>query len=543
MPRAKRFRLEIGHCPGFFRFFRFFSGFLDYECSALGRISSELFLDTLHSMTSKKIRFMGAALSLSCLAACDRAPEQSPLLPNEATAAVRGEIDEMLAPVIDTWTGDLPAMRERRLLRVLVSFSPTRFTIVKGERKGFEAEMMARFDEFLNEKTPRADQLEVVYLPVPFDELIPSLLAGRGDLVAAGMTITPERSRKVSFSNPYHTDVSEVVVTHGSLDELSSVDDLAGRKVHVVQGSSWAESLRRLNGRLENEGKAGIEIVQMDSYLEVHDVIDLVNAGILDITVADRHEAKLWAEVLPNIEVREDLEVASGLYLAWATRPDSPKLIEALDEFGRSHQKGTLMGNMLFKRYYGNTKLLENPLSGEEMARMDRLRPLFVEFGEQYEMPWLMLVAQGFQESGLDQSKESHAGAVGVMQIKPATAAGKEVGIPDISTERNNIHAGVKYLAHLRDTYVNEPELEPLPRLHLTLASYNAGPSRIKALRAETARRGLDPNLWFFNVERVVLENVGREPVQYVANIHKYYVAYRLALEVQTRRNDAKSGV
>jgi membrane-bound lytic murein transglycosylase MltF len=120
---------------------------------------------------------------------------------------------------------------------------------------------------------------------------------------------------------------------------------------------------------------------------------------------------------------------------------------------------------------------------------------------------------------------------VGVMQVLPSTAADPNVAIERIDELENNIHAGVRYLAFLRDRYFSDPEISPLDRNAFSWAAYNAGPAKVRKMRQQAAKMGLDPNIWFSNVEVAAARVVGREPVQYVSNIYKYYVAYRLVAD------------
>jgi membrane-bound lytic murein transglycosylase MltF len=155
----------------------------------------------------------------------------------------------------------------------------------------------------------------------------------------------------------------------------------------------------------------------------------------------------------------------------------------------------------------------------------------FQKYAEQYDFDYLMLVGQGYQESGLDQSKRSPGGAVGIMQVIPKYAAAPPIGIPDVEDAKGNIHAGTKILRNIVDTYLNDPKLDATNKTLLAFASYNAGPSRITQLRKKAKQEGLDPNQWFGNVELVVAREIGQETVQYVNNIYKYYVAYKLVLQ------------
>lgn len=255
----------------------------------------------------------------------------------------------------------------------------------------------------------------------------------------------------------------------------------------------------------------------------------MVNAGLVDNTVVDDYKALLWGEILPDINVQHAIRVRSGGRIAWGIRKDMPKFKAAVDSFVRAHRVGTLFGNVLADRYYNDNRWARRATGADELARFHAVEDIFRKYGAQYGFDPLLLTAQGFQESGLDQRQRSHRGAVGVMQVLPSTGRVMKVG--DIRQLEPNIHAGVKYLAQLRDNYFADDAIGALDRALLSLAAYNAGPTAIGRARREAARRKLDPNRWFDHVERVVAERIGRETVTYVANIAKYYVAYRLVDE------------
>jgi membrane-bound lytic murein transglycosylase MltF len=206
----------------------------------------------------------------------------------------------------------------------------------------------------------------------------------------------------------------------------------------------------------------------------------------------------------------------------------------------KNYKQGSLQGNILINRYIRDFKWVENALASENYGRFEDVVAIFDKYGEQYGMDYLLLAAQGYQESRLDQSARSHVGAIGIMQLLPTTAADPNVGIPDISTPEANIHAGVKYVEFLRSRYFNDPAIDTVNQTLLAMASYNAGPNRIATLRKKAAAQGLDPNKWFGNVEVVVAKEVGRETVQYVANIYKYYVGYRMAMAETSARRAAR---
>jgi len=447
-----------------------------------------------------------------------------------------------IAPLIsDEWTGDLDEIRERGVIRVLVTYKKTEYFVVQGQQHGFEYELMEEFERAINAKTkdkgrPRID---LVYIPVPFQSLIPSLLKGRGDVAAAGLTITPGRQEKVDFTIPYVNDVSEVVVTHKSDTSIRSLDDLSGKVLYVLSGSSYVQHLVELAEKFKEQGKPPVYIVESDAYLATEDILELVNAGIVEVTVADNHIASLWSNVLPNIVVRDDIAVNKSGQIAWAVRKNNPKLRASLNKFLESHRQGTLLGNVLFKRYYENTRWITNPLSDTAREKLEKYHTLFKHYADEYDFDWLLIAALAFQESKLNPAKKSPRGAIGIMQIKPSTAKDKNVGIKNVAKLDNNVHAGVKYLAFLRDRYFTSPRIKDGAGIHFSLAAYNAGPAKVRKMRAKAKEMGLNPDVWFRNVEQAAQQMVGSETTRYVANIYKYYLAYTLLENLNDNKADA----
>ena len=167
---------------------------------------------------------------------------------------------------------------------------------------------------------------------------------------------------------------------------------------------------------------------------------------------------------------------------------------------------------------------------------------IFKKYANRYEFDYLMVAAQAYQESQIDQSKKSPAGAIGVMQLLPSTAADKNINIPEIHELENNIHAGTKYLRFISDRYFADGDIDPKNKLLLSFASYNAGPARIAKLRKEAEAQGLEPNKWFQNVELMAAKHIGRETVQYVSNIYKYWIAYKMIIERDKAQKKAADG-
>ena len=452
-----------------------------------------------------------------------------------------GGLPSGIVSVVDVFKGDFNAMAERRLIRALIVPNRTAYFFDGVDQKGTGFEALKLFEEQVN-KNLKTGRLGVYLLVIPTtrDRLIPDLLEGYGDIAAANLTITPERQELVEFTNSF-LSTSEIIVSGPKAPQISSFEDLAGQEVFVRRSSSYWESLERLNAEFDRQGKKKIRLKAADEILETEDVLEMVNAGLVPITVADSYLAEFWGQIFDNIKPHPELAIRTGGEIAWAFRKNSPELEAVLNRFVKGHKKGTLTGNILYKRYYQNTKFVRNSLANEDYRRFEETMKFFQEYAGQYDFDWLMIAAQGYQESRLDQSTRSKAGAIGVMQLLKSTANDPNVAIPNIEELEPNIHAGVKYLRFLVDHYFDEPGLDPVNRHLFGFASYNAGPNRIQRLRKKTAEKGLDPNVWFRNVEVVVAHDVGREPVRYVSNIYKYYLSYRLLLEQERRRMKAKS--
>ena len=437
--------------------------------------------------------------------------------------------------------GDLDVMQEHRSIRILTVYSIGRYYVDGVVEKGLVRETASLFEEFINKRLNRGrDKIHVVLLPVARSQLIPSLLAGRGDIIAASMTITDERSRDISFSSPISKPLSEVLITGPRAPAIETLEDLSGQAVYLRHSSSYRESVEAVNQRFAEQGLEPIHIQPVSEFLEDADLVEMVNAGMLEWAIVDDYKLPWWEDVFSNIQVRRDIVFRSGSRIGWAFRNDSPQLEAAINDFMKKHREGTLIGNVLKNRYFRDFDWATNALHSEDYQRFTELRHLFEKYGDKFDMDALMIAAQGYQESRLDQSARSSAGAVGVMQIKPSTARDKNVNVTDIHQVDPNIHAGTKYLNFIRERYFSDPAIDERNQVLLSLAAYNMGPGRMLKLREQASGLGYDPNVWFDNVELAAARYVGREPVQYVANIFKYYLAYKLSTEQWDKRQMAR---
>jgi len=508
---------------------------------------------TIPGAPSGACRALVTVVIVTAAAACSSRPETTPAAsPSTAPAAAAEEsipqtaspYDALPEPVrllIDKpFTGDLDELVKRRAIRVGVTFNRTHYFIDKGQERGLAYESLKLFENDLNADLKTGNlKVHVVLVPMPRDQLHSALIGGQLDMVAAMVTVTPEREKLVAFSEPTRTNVSEVVVTGPGAPPIATLDDLAGQEVFVRKGSIYEESLVRLNSELKAKGKPAVVIGEAPGVLEDDDVLEMVNAGLAPITVVDDYLAEFWSKVFTDVKVRRDLAVRSGGSLAVAFRKENPRLREAVNGWLRKHGKGDAFRNVVERRYLSSVKYAKNAAADAERKKLLAVLDLFKKYGKQYDVDYLLMTAQGYQESTLDQDVKSPVGAIGVMQIMPPT--GKELNVGDIHEIEPNIHAGVKYMRFMVDQYFKDEPMDNLNKSLMTFAAYNCGPGRLRQLRRETEKRGLDPNLWFGNVERVASERIGRETVTYVSNIYKYYIAYKLWTDQQERRRAAKA--
>jgi membrane-bound lytic murein transglycosylase MltF len=443
-----------------------------------------------------------------------------------------------------TWTGDFDVMLERRVIRVLAPYSRSLYFSDKGRERGIAADTVRDFERWLNKKYAKQlgkRPITVLIFPTTRDKLLPEVAQGRGDIAVGNLTITEERLKTVDFvSLPDVAIVKELVVTGPKSPAIATADDLAGKTVHVRKASSYYESLQSMNGRFAKEGKPAVKLVLVPDALEDEDMMEMLNAGLLEAIVVDDWKAKMWAQILPKIKVNEQAVVREGGQIGWAARKGSTKLeAEILAYMKASLSKGVITGRV--KQYMKKVKQIKNSTGAEERKRFEQTYALFEKYGKRYHFDPLMLTAQGFQESQLNQNAKSPVGAIGVMQVMPAT--GQELNVGDIRTAESNIHAGAKYMDQLMTKFFPDAKFDELNRTLFAFASYNCGPGNISKMRKAAEKDGLDPDKWFNNVEIVTAKKIGIETTTYVRNIYKYYVAYKLMAERREEGQKAREQV
>lgn len=443
------------------------------------------------------------------------------------------------------WTGDFNQMLERRAIRVVLPYSRTLYFNDRGRQRGITADFVRDFERYLNEKHAKRlgnRPLTIVMVPATRDRMFMDVASGFADIAAGNLTVTPERLKHVDFAVPTGAPVvSELLVTGPKSPGINSLDDLSGKIVHVRKASSYYESLLALNDRFRAKGKSPVGLVLLPEELEDEDIMEMLNAGLFEATVVKDWLAKIWATVLPKIKVRTDLIIHTDERIGWAIRKGSPKLNAEIRDFFKDYvQKGRLIESRLAS-YMKRIKQIKDPTGTAEWKRFEQTIALFKQYGNRYGFDPLMLVAQGYQESLLDQTARSEVGAIGIMQLMPATGAAMKVG--DITITEANIHAGAKYMDYLMKTYFEDSRFSDFDRPLFAFASYNAGPGKIAKMRKLAEKRGYDPNKWLNNVEIVTAQKIGLETTTYVRNIFKYYAAYKLSHEANAAQRKAREQI
>lgn len=449
-----------------------------------------------------------------------------------------------LNTTIKTWTGDFDTMMKKRRIRMLIPYNRTLYYVDKGRERGLTLELARDFERYINKKYKKQlnkRPITMVVVATTRDHLIDDVVNGKGDIAAGDLTVTPERLKLVDFS--VHTglpDVSEVVVSRkGAQPPIHSIDDLSGRTVYVRKSSSYHESLLALNKKFAAAGKAPVDITFVSDELEDEDLLEMVNAGLIDTIIVQDITVSLWAPILPQLDVHYKITVRNNGKIGWAIRKNSPQLMAEINDF---YKKSTLKTGVIMYRArqtLKRIKQIKNNINREEYARFEKIIAFFEKYGKQYDFDSLMLAAQGFQESQLKQETRSRSGAIGVMQVLPST--GKSLKVGDIRQTEANIHAGTKYMDILMSKYFQGAKFDEENRALFALASYNAGPGNISKMRKIAAAQGFNPNVWFDNVEIVTAAKIGIETTTYVRNIFKYYVSYKLIKERQEKQEKLKN--
>jgi membrane-bound lytic murein transglycosylase MltF len=432
------------------------------------------------------------------------------------------------------YPASLETVLEKRFLRVLTSQNAFDFFLRQGEPGGYQYEMAKAFTRFLNKKhAPQRGDLPIQFelIPVDGDQFISLLLDGAGDMIAARLTVTPERASRVQFSEPYRS-VDELLVTHDQTPPIDSLEQLSGKVVAVRKSSSYYASLLRLNQDFERDGRKPIQFEFVDESLVTERILELVAARRFAYTVCDSIVAEFAVKIHPQLRIVEGVALRRGGDLGWATIPSAAGLAQEMNAFLSRYEHGSLLGNIAISKYFAAENQLADRMANHQATTISDYDGLFKKFGAQFGVDWRLVAALAFQESRFDAAAHNRWGAVGLLQIKPRTAREPYIDIPEIEGPEqasNNVKAGLKYLSWIKKRYFDtEADMRERDRVRMSLAAYNAGPRTIINARRRASQLGLDPTRWFRNVELALLDMRKTEPVKYVSEINQRYLAYVL---------------
>lgn len=443
------------------------------------------------------------------------------LAPLPAAARITGQPDNWHREQPET--RDLASIRRAGVLKVLVNQSRNSSGEVKGEPIGVEYRRLRAFEQYLNSRSPSARNLTLKLIPKPKDQLLAALQRGEGDLVAPGELLPAHDGLQVSPSAPVRADVPLVLVARKGNRRYTRLEQLSGRTIPLPAGSAAEGAIELVNQRLAQRRMAPIRIEKLDASLAVEDVMEMVQAGILGFTVVEQPIAERWAKVLPKLRVDRHLVLDNRADMAWYVRRDASTLRATIDRFLADY-RAPADQDVAFQRVYRRAYKVRNPLGAADRKRLEAVRPLLQRYARQSSMDWLALAAVAYKESHLNPKARGSGGASGLMQITPAAA--RSVGVGNVHDKDSNVLAASRYLTKIRKQFFSSKHLDERERLAFTLAAYNMGPERVQNLRTQARRRGLDPNRWFFQVERVAAEEIGMGVVSYVSSVNKYYLAY-----------------
>ena len=498
-----------------------------------------------------RARLLGAVVALAACGGDDKpATQQAPPIEEVEAPLPPSDFETRLPPsvreaLLTPFTGDFDELGKRRVVRIGVTFNRTFYFVDKGVQRGIAYEYGQLMEARLNKhfRTGISDKIHVIFLPLPRELLVPALIDGKVDLVAAQVPVTPEIQKHVAFSDPTRMNVKQILVTGPGVapPAITSIEHLSGREVFARDFGGYSQSLLALNETFKTQARPPVTIREAPPGLEDDDLLEMVNAGLIPAVVVDDYLAVFWKRVFRKLQVHDSIVLRTGGTLAVAVRKNNPQLLAALNTFMGKYGLGTAFGDRMQREYLVNARYVNSATSPQERRSFLAVVALFRKYSERYKVDFLLMAAQGYQESRLHQWARSPVGAIGVMQIMPAT--GKLLKVGDITELEPNIHAGVKHMRSLRDANFGNEPMDDLNKALFTFAAYNAGGGRVRQLRREAEQRGLNPNIWFGNVEQIASERIGRETVTYVANIFKYYIAYRLVVEENERRAAAKAEV
>lgn len=443
-----------------------------------------------------------------------------------------------IASMTDYYTYDFDKLTETGVIRILVVYDGVNYYFVDGHEDGFAVAMGKKLKAYINDTylKDRKTRIDVQYVPVRSDQIFAMLDKGVGDIAASFIVPTQRLKNEVAFTDPFMTELQELIVTKKNSPKISSIKELSGKSLYIRKSSKSYETLRALNIAFRSMNWAPVNIVLVQESMQDAELIERVQNNEIPATVVSSAQAKLWEYVFAGIRVHSEFPISSHNSMNWAVRSFNYHLLNVVNKFVALYNQNTKEGKTLIATYFRPlansavtySKKQSLATMGMKFEDFQRFKNVFKKYGEMYGLDWRMLMSQAYQESSFNPDAKSKKGPVGLFQVSPIMAQNFLVESTDeLHTIDGNVKAATKYLKYIIDNYLSDSfYLDNQNQLAFALASYNAGPGRIKYYRTLAERQGMDPNIWFGNVEKIVEEKGLTETVLYVSSILKRYRAF-----------------
>ena len=413
-------------------------------------------------------------------------------------------------------------------IRVLTRNNDTSFFIYRGHRMGYDYEVGKKLAQRMG---IRVDMV----ITNNWNDMVPALLRGEGDVIAAQVSVTDSRQKQVLFANPWG-QTQEVVVWREGADPISAAADLSGKQVHVREGTTYEETLSSLNEKLKAEGKPLVKIVALPGELETDTILERLSKGAFQYTIADENITDIHVAFYDNMV--KGPAVSAERQLAWAVRPGDTKLRDQINGLLKELKRKPDF-NVLKKKYFEAHRSFKKERKDEfyasETGTLSQYDKLIQKHAETHGFDWRLVAAQIYQESRFDLTRKSWVGALGLFQIMPKTA--KQLGITDPHDPEQSIRGGLKYMKQLMRHYKDiEDDVE---RYRFAMAAYNSGFGHVDDARklaresGEDARQWKTVAQWLLRLSKREVHRKTRfgfcrgfEPVDYVRHIDERYAGY-----------------
>jgi membrane-bound lytic murein transglycosylase MltF len=432
----------------------------------------------------------------------------------------------------EVWTGTYEQMLQHGQIRVAVPYDRTIYVNDKGTPRGLAVEMAKGFQTWLNQQYAaqlKGKSISVKLIPTNAADLFTSLSTGKSDMVIGDLGLYEPLPNAHQYILSHAVKMErEVLIAGPSSIAITSPEDLSGQTVYGGRNTNFPATLAELNKNLERERKPLVKLVSPVGTLDGEDLLEMVDSGLIPFVIMSDWRAQLWQPIYKKMVIHEDIFSKDSGWIGWGVRSSNQDLNDVITNFSNSNGYDAALKSYRTQEYKEHIQGLKDPIEKSAWARFESMRPLFVKYGAQYNLDPLFIAALGFQETLLNQNAESKVGAIGVMQLMPAT--GSSLGVGDIHLLEPNIHAGADYMNQLITKYFPDAQFRGDNRALFAIASYNIGPNNVAKARDQAKSMGFDPNEWFKNVEFIATERMGYEPMIYVRNVYKYFISYELKL-------------